>query len=120
MSLLTHCQEFTQSILQDNYIWEHILVTILNLPSSHLLRAALSRTGTAYRPATRNAHLTHVKTYVAFTIFMELPVEQNVHSILAFLEYLFTNSVSYKVMLNYISSVKKAATKYHQRCVLID
>ena len=46
-------------------------------------------------------------------MFMELPVELNVHSILAFLEYLFTNSVSYKVMLNYISSIKKAATKYH-------
>ena len=26
---------------------------------------------------------------------------------------LYTNSVSYKVMLNYVSSLKKAATKYH-------
>ena len=67
----------------------------------------------AYRLATRNAHITHIKTYLAFIIFMELPVELNVHSILAFLVYLLTNSVSYKVMLNYISSIKKAATKYH-------
>ena len=40
-------------------------------------------------------------------------MELNVHSILAFLEYLFTNSVSHKVILNYISSLKKAAVKYH-------
>ena len=89
------------------------MILDLDLPSSHLLQAALSRTRTAYRPATRNAHLTHVKTYLAFTIFMELPVELNVHSILAFLEYLYNNSVSYKVMLNYVSSLKKAAIKYH-------
>ena len=89
------------------------MISDLDLPSSHLLRAALSRTRTAYRPATRNAHLTHIKTYLAFVIFMELPVELNVHSVLAFLEYLFINSVSYKVMLNYISSIKKATTKYH-------
>ena len=82
------------------------MISDLNLPSYHLLRAALSRKRTAYRPATRNAHLTHVKTYLAFTIFMKLPVELNVHSVLAFLEYLYTNFVSYKVMLNYDSSLK--------------
>ena len=40
-------------------------------------------------------------------------MELNVHSVLDFLEYLYTNSVSYKVMLNYVSSLKKAAMKYH-------
>ena len=43
---------------------------------------------------------------------MELPVELNIHSILAFLEYLYNNSVSHKVILNYVSSIKKAAIKY--------
>ena len=89
------------------------MISDLDLPSSHLLREALSGKRTAYRPATRNADLTHVKTYLAFTIFMELPVELNAHSILAFLEYLYINSVSYKVILNFVSSLKKAATKYH-------
>ena len=89
------------------------MISDLNLPSSHLLQVTLSRTRTAYRPASRNDHLTHVKAYMALTFFMHLPVELSVHSILAFLECLFTNSVSYKVMLNYVSSLKKAATKYH-------
>ena len=88
------------------------VISDLDLPSSHLLREALTRTRTAYRPSTKSAHLTHVRTYLAFTIFMELPVELNIHSILAFLEYLYTNSVSHKVMLNYVSSIKKAAIKY--------
>ena len=88
------------------------MISDLNSPSSDLLRAALSRTKTAYRPATRTAHLTHVKTYLAFTVFMDLPVEPSVHSVLAFLEYLYTNSVSHKVMLNYVSSIRKAAVKY--------
>ena len=39
-------------------------------------------------------------------------MELHLHSILAFLEYLHINSISYKVMLNYISSLKRAAIKY--------
>ena len=43
---------------------------------------------------------------------MNLPVELHLHSILAFLEYLHINSLSNKVILNYVSSLKKAALKY--------
>ena len=43
---------------------------------------------------------------------MDLPAPPSIHSILAFLEYLYVNSISYKVILNYISSLKKAAIKY--------
>ena len=44
---------------------------------------------------------------------MDLPVEFTVHSIITFLEYLFTNQISYKVMLNYMSSLKSVAKTYH-------
>ena len=84
----------------------------MDLPSSSLLRSALVRTRGAYRPSTTNAQRLHLKTYLAFVLFMDLPVELHLHSILAFLEYLHINSISYKIMLNYISSLKRAAIKY--------
>ena len=43
---------------------------------------------------------------------MQLPPEPSVHSLLAFLEYLHTNSISHKVLLNYLSSLKKTSIKY--------
>ena len=43
---------------------------------------------------------------------MQLPPEPSVHSLLAFLEYLHTNSISHKVILNYLSSLKKTSIKY--------
>ena len=69
------------------------------------------RTRTAYRPSTLSAHLVHIRTYLAFVTFMGLPVELSLHSLLAFLEYLHINSISHKVILNYIS-LKKAVIKY--------
>ena len=72
----------------------------------------LQRTKSAYRPSTKNAHHTHLRTYLSFAIFMQLPVEPSVHSLLAFLEYLHINSFSHKVILNYLSSIKKASIKY--------
>ena len=88
------------------------MISDLNLPSAPLLRAALQRTKKAYRPATISAHNTHVRTYLSFVIFMDLPVIPSIHSILAFLEFLYLNSISYKVMLNYMSSLRKASQKY--------
>ena len=88
------------------------LFNLKNLPSSPLVRAALHRTKKAYRPATRNLHLTHLRTYLSFVIFMDLPILPSVHSALAFLEYLHMNALSHKVIVNYVSSLKKASIKY--------
>ena len=82
------------------------------LPSSGLVGSALNRVKYAYRPSTRSAHHTHIRTYLSFTIFMSLPVEPSVHSLLAFLAFLHINSISYKVLLNYMSSLKTAGKKY--------
>ena len=43
---------------------------------------------------------------------MDLPVVPSVHSVLAFLEFLHTNSISYKVIISYVSSLRKATHKY--------
>ena len=72
----------------------------------------MQRTKGAFKPATRSAHITHIRTYLSFITFMGLPVEPSIHSLLAFLEYLYTNSISHKVILNYISSLKKTAQRY--------
>ena len=43
---------------------------------------------------------------------MSLPVQPSVHSLLAFMEFLHVNSISYKVLLNYISSLKTLGKKF--------
>ena len=46
-------------------------------------------------------------------MFMELPVNINLHNVLTFLEYLFQNNISPKVIRNYLSSVRLMALKYN-------
>ena len=43
---------------------------------------------------------------------MSIPLDLSVQSLLAFLEYLYSNNLSYKVILNYLSSLKTSAKKY--------
>ena len=43
---------------------------------------------------------------------MSLPPPPSVHSLLAFMEFLHINSISYKVILNYMSSLKTAGRKF--------
>ena len=76
------------------------------------MKTALHRTKTAYRPSTKSAHTTHLRTYLLFTIFMSLPHQPSVHSLLAFMEFLYVNSISHKVILNYVSSIKQAPRRF--------
>ena len=69
-----------------------------HLPSSLLVGSALNRAKEANRPSTRNAHNTHLRTYLSFIMFMSLPAEPSVHTLLAFLGYLHLNGISYKVL----------------------
>ena len=84
----------------------------MEAPSSSLALAAWSRINTAYRPATRSAHATHLRTHLSFVVFMDLPLQFTVHSVLAFLEYLYVNNISYSVMLNYLASLRSLAKHY--------
>ena len=78
-----------------------------------MAEAAIHRIRIAYRPSTRASHRVHFSTYLAFVLFMDLPLEFTIHSIITFLEYLFINQISYKVMLNYMSSLRFMAKNYH-------
>ena len=84
----------------------------MEAPSSSLAVAAWSRINAAYRPATRAAHNTHLRTYLSFVVFMDLPLQFTVHSVLAFLEYLYVNKISHRVMLNYLASLRSLAKHY--------
>ena len=48
---------------------------------------------TAFRPSTRNAHLTHFKTSIAFAVYMNFKIEFSLTNILAFLEFLVHNKI---------------------------
>ena len=89
------------------------LIHICNFRSCPTFRSALYRITTAYRPSTKSAHNTHLRTYLLFTIFMSLPHPPSVHTLLAFMEFLHVNSLSYKVILTYLSSIKQASRGFH-------
>ena len=77
------------------------------------MRSALDRTKTAHRPSTNSVHNTHLRIYLLFTVFMSLPPPPSVHSLLAFIKFLHANSISHKVIPNYISSIKEASRRFN-------
>ena len=74
---------------------------------------ACHRISQAYRPSTSSAHHLHFKTYLAFLLFMDLPISISVHNILTFLEYLYQNLISPKVVSSYLSSIHSKASFYN-------
>ena len=66
----------------------------------------------AFRPSTTSAHSLHFKTFLAFLIFIDLPITCNAHNILTFMEFLYQNSISPKVISTYISSIHSKAQLY--------
>ena len=73
---------------------------------------ACHRISQAFRPSTSSAHHLHFKTYITFLLFMDLPVSISVHNILTFLEYLYQNLISPKVISSYLSSIHSKAGLY--------
>ena len=77
-----------------------------------LMDNAWHRIDQAYRPSTLAAHTTHFKTFLAYLIFMKLPVQISVHNVLTFLEYLYCRQISPAVLKNYVSSIRNMGTKF--------
>ena len=73
---------------------------------------ALVRTRSAYRPSTLAAQRMHLRTYLAFVTFMGIQPQFTIQTVLSFLEFLYSNSVSPRVISNYVSSLKTAALRY--------
>ena len=88
------------------------MIVDTNAPSSSLARSAWKRVNTAYRPSTRSAHRTHLRTYLSFVVFMDLPLQFTIHSVLAFLEFLYVNNISHRVIQNYVVSLRTLANRY--------
>ena len=80
--------------------------------TSDYVKKALSRTRSAYRPSTLAAQRTHLRTYLAFVTYMDIQPQFTIQSVLYFLEFLYSNSVSPRVIANYVSSLKTAAKRY--------
>ena len=67
---------------------------------------AHKRIKSAYRPSTITAHSVHFRTFLAFSTYLGVTDLINVKLILAFLEFLAHNAISYPVILNYVSSLR--------------
>ena len=65
-----------------------------------------------YEPSTNRAHRLHFQTFLAFVIFMDIPISLSLHNVLAFLEYLYQKALSPKVMKNYVSSLSTMAKNF--------
>ena len=78
-----------------------------------MFNTAWHRVTSSYRPSTASAHSRHFRTFLAFMIFMQLPITISVHNILIFLEYLYNNALSPKVIKNYLSSISAVTSFYH-------
>ena len=89
------------------------MIVDTNAPSSSLARSAWKRVNTAYRPSTRSAHRTHLKTYLSFVVFMDLPLRFTIHSVIAFLEFLYVKTFligSLKIMSHLLEPWQIAMT----------
>ena len=80
--------------------------------SSKFLASAWERVITAHRPATVASQKTHFKTYLSFLFFYHLPQDFLCPNLLAFLEFLYQNLLSPKVIRNYLSSLSSLCSLF--------
>ena len=80
--------------------------------STCLLDSALARTASAFRPSTSAAHHCHLRTYVAFLVFLKILFVFSIHNLLSFGEYMYNNNTSHKVIKQYFSSLNTSASFY--------
>ena len=76
------------------------------------MATALSSIDQAYRLSRTTAHRTHLRTHLSFLCFTKSPFIITLSNILAFLEYLYQNNISLKVIKNYLSSISTMAKFY--------
>ena len=76
------------------------------------MATAWSRIGQAYRLSTSTAHRNHLKIYLSFLCFTNLSFTFTLSNVLAFLEYLYQNHISPKVIKNYLSFITTMANFY--------
>ena len=81
--------------------------------TSHLFESAWDGASSSHRPSTVSARNGHFRTFLAFLTFLQLPIVINVHNILIFLEYLHNNTISPKVIRNYLSSISALALHFN-------
>ena len=99
--------------LQENYICANIpVITGVDQSTSDLVKRALFCTESAYRPSTPAAVRMHLRKYLAFVIYMGIQPDITIQTILSFLEFLHLDSVSPRVIANYVSSLKTVARRY--------
>ena len=85
------------------------MITGADFSMSDYVKKALSRTKSAYRPSTLAAQRTDLRTYLAFVTYMGILPQFTIQTVLSFLEFLYSNAVSPRVIANYVSSLKTAA-----------
>ena len=82
-------------------------------PHTHgQVMSAMERVNMALRPHTRKQYQRQFKFFLPFVLQNRFPVFDQIPVILVFLEFLVANSLSYPVILNYISALKYMFSRY--------
>lgn len=84
---------------------------IVGIPE-RLTQGAWQHLNSAFRPSTSSAHRTHFRTFILYTLHFELNMDISLPTVLSFMQYLYMNGISPKVIGNYISSIRTMCAWY--------
>ena len=92
-----------------------------NVALQVLSEKAASRAHLAYRPKTRQAYERMFQVFLAFCIYVSVPIESvDVKLVLSFLECLVSNNSTYSMLCNYVSAIKASYVLYDLPHDLLD
>ena len=77
-----------------------------------LMQAAMKRVDLGLRPHTTAQYVRQFKVFLAFVLYSKLESVHSLQSILLFIELLASNTLSYHVMVNYMSALKHMFNRY--------
>ena len=81
--------------------------------SAVILDSAWSRVQSPVRTSTGSGSDRHLRTFLSYLIFMQLPPNFSLHNIIVFLEFLYQRSLSPKVIANYLVLSLKSMAKFY-------
>ena len=84
----------------------------LETPLRQEMLSVLTRVTQGLRPHTRSQYTRQFKLFLAYVLTRGIRELDAVRTVLLFTEFLASNSISYRVIMNYISALKHMFTRY--------
>ena len=92
------------------------IISGLSQQAGSLMQAAMKRLDQGLRPHTTMQYVRQFKVFLAFVLHSKLESLVSVQTILLFIELLASNTLSYRVIMNYVSALKHMFKRYGWSC----